>query len=250
MWSAHILTLFPELFPGPLACSVIGRALKNNIWFLNAINIRNYATDKHKTVDDTPYGGGSGMVMRPDILGEAIEDNFLKNNHEIVYLSPRGQTFNQSMASTFAKQGGINIVCGRFEGIDERVINEYRIREVSLGDFVLSSGDIAVFPFLDACVRLLPEVLGNSNSVQQESFSGEHEFLLEYPHFTKPRIWKGRPVPDVLLSGNHEAISDWKIEQAQCITKNVRPDLWDNYLSKKNEFVREIQSKADRKTKC
>ena len=234
MWRVKILTLFPELFPGPLSISVTGNALKNKLWQIDAIDIRGYAGDKHRTVDDVPYGGGSGMVMKPDILGSAIEENFLSNQNEIIYLSPRGELFNQGLARSFSKKKGINIICGRFEGIDERVINEYRIREVSIGDFVLSSGDIAAYSFLDACVRLLPGALSSSISLAQESFGEDHNYkmLLEYPHFTRPQDWKGRQVPSVLLSGNHQLIENWRLEQAKQKTREVRLDLWNRYLNR------------------
>ena len=234
MWLTVILTMFPELFPGPLSSSITGNALKNKLWQFDAINIRQYANDKHRAVDDTPYGGGGGMIMKPDVLGKAIEENFLSNQNEIIYLSPRGELFNQNLAQNFSKQKGINIICGRFEGIDERVINEYRIREVSIGDFVLSSGDIAAYPFLDACIRLLPGVLGNDVSLAQESFGEDqnYEMLLEYPHFTRPQNWKDRQVPEVLLSGNHQLIENWRLEQAKQKTKEVRPDLWGRYLNR------------------
>ncbi|CAG7589264.1 MAG: tRNA (guanosine(37)-N1)-methyltransferase TrmD [Candidatus Midichloria sp.] len=237
MWSVHILALFPELFPGPLASSITGRALKEAIWEIKAIDVRNYATDKHKTVDDCPYGGGGGMVIRPDILGQAIEENFISNQNEIIYLSPRGELFNQGLARELTQRKGINIICGRFEGIDERVINEYRIREVSIGDFVLSSGDIAAYSLLDACVRLLPRVLGNDSSLVQESFGLDHnyEMLLEYPHFTRPQNWRDRQVPEVLLSGNHQLIENWRLEQAKQKTKEQRPDLWNRYLNRKGK---------------
>jgi len=234
MWSVCLLTLFPDLFPGPLAYSITGRALNNDLCKIKTVNIRDYATDKHKTVDDSPYGGGGGMVMRADVLGLAIEDNFLFNENEIIYLSPRGKVFNQDMAKELIQRNGINIICGRFEGIDDRIINEYKIREVSIGDFVLSSGDIAVYPFLDACIRLLPGSLGNNNSLDQETFGydSDYSMLLEYPHFTKPQAWKSRLVPDVLLSGNHQLIKDWRLEQAKQKTKDVRPDLWNRYFSR------------------
>ncbi|WHQ46631.1 MAG: tRNA (guanosine(37)-N1)-methyltransferase TrmD [Candidatus Midichloria sp.] len=237
MWSVHILTLFPELFPGPLSSSITGRALKEGLWEIKTSDVRNYATDKHKAVDNCPYGGGGGMVMRPDILGKAIEENFLFNQNEIIYLSPCGELFNQGIAREFIQKKGINIICGRFEGIDERVINEYKIREVSIGDFVLSSGDIAAYSLLDVCIRLLPGALGNDNSLSQESFGLDHnyEMLLEYPHFTRPQNWRDRQVPEILLSGNHQLIENWRLEQAKQKTKNRRPDLWNRYLNRKEK---------------
>jgi tRNA (guanine37-N1)-methyltransferase len=231
-WNINILTLFPELYPGPLGLSIIGNAMKKGIWQLNASNIRDYGLGKHQTVDDTPYGGGGGMVIKPDVLGAAIEDKFIPNRMPIIYLSPRGKIFNQNMARDLINNtGGLNFVCGRYEGIDERVINEYSIVEVSIGDFVLSSGDLAAIALLDACIRLLPGVLCEHNALSEESFgaSMEYQYLLEYPHYTKPYEWKGTIVPDVLASGNHKNIKKWRLEQAQLKTKQVRPDLWDQY---------------------
>ena len=237
MWSVSILTLFPQLFPGPLNESVTGRALQKRLCEIKSINIRDYALDKHQSVDDTPYGGGGGMVMRADVLGSAIESTFLPNQNQIIYLTPRGKVFNQDMARDFISHSGINIICGRFEGIDERVISEYKITEVSVGDFVLSSGDIAAFCVLDACIRLLPGVLGNDVSLEQESFGSidVYRSLLEYPHFTKPQNWKGRSVPSVLLSGNHKLIEEWRLSEAINKTKVMRPDLLLRYLKGKEK---------------
>lgn len=231
MWKANILTLFPEIFPGPLALSVTGRALKEKIWGIHAHQIRDFAIDKHQTVDDTPYGGGSGMVMRADILANAIEGCFAQNNLPIIYLSPRGKAFNQQMALEFSNLQGLNIICGRFEGIDERIFLEYSIREVSLGDYVLSSGDIAAIPLLDTCIRLLPGVLEEGEALKEESFglSEEYSCLLEYPHYTRPVEWKGHKVPEILLSGHHKKINEWRLEQAKQKTKMVRPDLLERY---------------------
>ena len=229
MWRVNLLTLFPEIFPGPLGLSIAGNALRNNIWNLNVAQIKDYAPDKHQTVDDTPYGGGGGMVMRADVLGSAIEAQFLPNNYPIIYLSPRGKVFNQQMATELISTPGINILCGRFEGVDERLFIEYKIREISLGDFVLSSGDVAAIPILDACIRLLPGVLDEEDALQEESFgkSREYENLLEYPHYTRPQEWRGHQVPEILLSGHHAKIKMWRLEQAKLKTKVVRPDLLD-----------------------
>jgi tRNA (guanine37-N1)-methyltransferase len=237
MWKANILTFFPEIFPGPLALSVTGRALKEDICSIDTHQIRDYALDKHLSVDDTPYGGGGGMVMRADVLGRAIDKCFVKNNLPIVYLSPRGETFNQQMALDFASLAGLNIICGRFEGIDERVFLEYSIREVSLGDYVLSSGDIAAISLLDACIRLLPGVLEEGEALKEESFglSEEYNYLLEYPHYTRPYEWKGHKVPEILISGHHKKIKEWRLEQAKQKTKVVRPDLLDRYSKDKGE---------------
>lgn len=229
-WDVKILSLFPHLFPGPLSESVVGNALKAGSWSLESLNIRYYATDKHKTVDDTPYGGGSGMVMKPDVLGAAIEDCFLKNNNPIIYLSPRGKRLDQAMVNRLINDNnGINLLCGRFEGIDERIINKYCIIEISIGDYVLSSGDLAALVLIDACVRLLPGVI--DRSAEEESFAvgGAFECLLEYPHYTKPSEWKGLKVPEVLLSGNHAKISAWRLEEAKKKTEEMRPDLWGLY---------------------
>ncbi|WPX96819.1 tRNA (guanosine(37)-N1)-methyltransferase TrmD [Candidatus Bandiella euplotis] len=232
MWHVNILTLFPEIYPGPLKCSIPGKALEVGLWDISTKNIRDFASNKHKTVDSPPYGGGGGMVLRADVLGEAIEKFFLPNSFPIVYLSPRGKLFNQKMAKFFIQSAeGINILCGRFEGVDERVINEYKVMEVSVGDYVLSSGDIASFAFIDCCLRLLPGVLGNENSLKEESFGdGCYESLLEYPHYTKPVVWRSNKVPEVLTSGNHNKIKEWRINKAEEKTRDIRPDLWNKYL--------------------
>lgn len=229
MWTANILTLFPELFPGCLATSITGRALEQGICEINARNIRDYAKDKHQTVDDTPYGGGAGMVMRADVLGAAIEDFFLPNGMEIYYLTPKGKPFNQKMAHELSANKGINLLCGRFEGVDERVVLEYKLEPISVGDYVLTSGDVAAYSILDACMRLLPGVIEQKDSLKEESFAQDGEFknLLEYPHYTRPAEWHGREVPAVLLSGNHQEIKKWRLKEALKLTKIVRPDLLD-----------------------
>lgn len=228
MWHTTVFTLFPEMFPGPLGHSVTGKAL-GKYWSLDTVNIRDFAVDKHNTVDDTCFGGGPGMVMRPDVLDAALDS--VAEDIPLIYLSPRGCTLNQTMVKKFSSLPRIGLICGRYEGIDERVIQSRQIQEVSIGDFVLSGGEIASFVFIDACVRLLPGVIGNDQSCIQESFENN---LLEYPHYTKPREWKGMKVPDVLLSGHHEKINEWRQEQSRELTKKRRPDLWARHLEKKN----------------
>jgi len=232
MWQVNILTLFPEIFPGPLALSVTGKALVSGICSLTTHQIRDYAEDKHQTVDDAPYGGGNGMVLRADVLGLAIEKCFLPNKNPIIYLSPRGKVFNQDYARDFSTWSGINILCGRYEGVDERIFSEYSIQEISVGDFVLSSGDVAAIPILDACIRLLPNVLEEGDALIEESFGNRYDYknLLEYPHYTRPPEWKGHQVPDILLSGHHANINRWRLEQAKLKTKLVRPELWDRCI--------------------
>lgn len=224
-WKATVYTLFPDLYPGPLGCSVIGNALKEGVWSLDAVNIRDYAHDKHKTVDDSPFGGGPGMVMRPDVIAEAIEKNHSPEAH-LIYLSPRGRPFTQGVAKELSQKKQISLICGRFEGIDERVVDHYGIDEMSIGDYILSGGEYASYCILDACVRLLPGVLGSEESLDSESFEGH---LLEYPHYTKPRVWNGREVPEVLLSGDHGKIAKWRREQSEDITRRRRPDMWQKY---------------------
>jgi tRNA (guanine37-N1)-methyltransferase len=221
-----IFTLFPEMFPGALDSSVTGIALEKKLWSFEAINIRDYTTDKRKTVDDIPYGGGAGMVLKPDILSEAIEKNFTK---KIIYLSARGKKFTQKMANELAQEKEIGIICGRYEGIDQRVIDEFEIEEVSIGDYVLSGGEIAAFVFIDAILRKIDGVLGAQDSLIEESFSfessDEFENLLEYPHYTRPVEWRGRQVPEVLVSGHHKNIRDWRMDESKKITRKNRPDL-------------------------
>ena len=217
---AKILTIFPEIFPGFLGTSLTGRALKENIWSLDAVNIRDYAFDKHGSVDDTPCGGGAGMIMRPDVLGAAIEHQH--NGEKIIYMSPKGKPLTQAKVRELSKLNELMIICGRFEGIDERVLEEYDIEEISIGDYILTGGEQAAMIMLDAIVRLLPGVLGNSASTENESFEGN---LLEYPQYTRPIEWKGRKVPEILLSGHHENVAKWQKEQALQITKQRRPDL-------------------------
>lgn len=227
-WIVNILTLFPDLFPGPLSKSVTGRALDNKLWSINTYNIRDYATDKHKTVDDIPYGGGSGMVMRPDVLSNAINNTF-NTNFRNIYLSPRGKLFNQEMARNLAKEPGINLICGRFEGIDERIIEKFSVEEISIGDYILSSGDLAAYILIDACLRNIPGILHCQDSLKEESFgdSEEYKYLLEYPQYTRPAIFDGISVPGTLFSGNHKKIREWRLAMAKEKTKQVRPDLWE-----------------------
>lgn len=230
-WFVTILTLFPSLFPGPLGDSVLGKALKKNLWQLKAHNIRDFASNKHRTVDDTPYGGGYGMILRPDVLSNAIEQTF-DMAQPIIYLSPRGSIFNQDTARKLVKDHkGINIICGRFEGIDERVIESFPIQEISIGDYILSSGDLAAYVLIDACVRNISCVLPSHEVLEEESLgdSKEYRYLLEYPQYTKPASFRGLSVPDVLLSGNHKKIEKWRLSQAKSKTQAVREDLWQKY---------------------
>lgn len=227
MWNALILTLLPEMYPGPLGLSLAGKALENGIWGLETLDIRGFARDKHRSVDDTPAGGGPGMVMRADILGQAVDAAIAKApGNDVVYLSPRGRRFDQAMATEWAARDGVTLICGRFEGIDERVLDARPIIEVSLGDFVLSGGDVAALAMLDACVRLLPGVVGTAETLAEESFQSG---LLEYPHYTRPQAWEGRTIPEVLTSGDHAKVKAWRQAEAERITRLRRPDLWERY---------------------
>jgi len=229
MLRAQIFTLYPEFFPGPLSKGLYGKAMSKKLWDLKVVNIRDYATDKHKTVDDTPYGGGSGMLMKPDVLAKSIDENVVKNER-IFYLSPKGKLFDQKFAKDLSKEKSISLICGHFEGVDERILSTRKIEEISLGDFVLSGGETAAYVVLDSILRLLPGVLGNDQSTNDESFENG---LLEYPQYTKPPIWEEKSVPDVLLSGDHAKIKDWRLSQSEAITRVRRPDLWEKY-NKKN----------------
>lgn len=225
-WTARVLTLFPEMFPGPLGHSLTGRALGTGLWRLEARNIRDVATDRHRTVDDSPAGGGAGMVMRADIAAAAIDA--AEPCGPVLYLSPRGRRFDQAQARALAAGPGVTLLCGRFEGIDERVLAARAVEEVSLGDFVMTGGEIAAMALIDACVRLIPRVLGNADSTAEESFAGG---LLEFPHYTRPTEWEGLAIPEVLLSGHHGRIAAWRRAQAEALTKERRPDLWRAYLA-------------------
>ena len=228
MLQAQIFTLYPELFPGPLNKGLYGKALLNNIWNLKIVNIRDYSSDKHKTVDDTPFGGGSGMLIKPDVLANSLDQN-VKPNEKIYYLTPKGKLFSQKLAKKLSKEKTINLICGHFEGVDQRVIDTRNIEELSIGDYVLSGGETAALVVLDSILRLIPGVLGNDQSISEESFENG---LLEYPQYTKPQIWEKKNVPDVLLSGDHAKIKDWRLSESEAITRDRRPDLWRKY--KKN----------------
>lgn len=221
-WDVRVLTLFPEMFPGPLGESLAGKALADGLWSLSTVNIRAFATDRHATVDDSPCGGGPGMVMRPDVVHAAL-DSVGDAAGPVIYLTPRGRLLDQELVGELAQGPGMTVLCGRYEGVDERVLEEHAVTEVSLGDFVLSGGEPAAIALIDACVRLLPGVMGAEASLEEESFQSG---LLEYPHYTRPAEWLGRRVPEVLLSGHHEKIRAWRREQAERITRERRPDLW------------------------
>ena len=228
MWQAQVFTLYPEVFPGPLSKGMYGKAMSKDLWNLKVVNIRDAAEDKHKTVDDTPYGGGSGMLLKPDVLAKSLDQNKVEGER-ILYLSPKGKKFDQNYAKRLAKEKSISLICGHFEGVDERVLSTRNIEEISIGDYVLSGGETAAYVVIDSVLRLLPGVLGNDNSKIEETFENG---LLEYPQFTKPQIWEEKAVPDVLLSGYHSKIKDWRLSQSEAITRDQRPDLWEKY--KKN----------------
>ena len=226
-WQATALTLFPDMFPGSLGLSLAGKALERGHWSLDAVDIRSFATDAHRTVDDSPFGGGPGMVLRPDVVDAALAAQTQPGPR--IYLSPRGRPLDQQRVRELAAGPGLVVLCGRFEGLDERVIAEHALEEISLGDFVLSGGEPAAIALIDACVRLLPGVLATQETLAEESFEAG---LLEYPHYTRPSLWRGRAVPEVLLSGNHARIKAWRRAEAEAATRMRRPDLWERYLSR------------------
>jgi len=225
MWKARIFTLYPEIFPGPLNKGLYGKALSNKIWNLDIINIRDSAEDKHKTVDDTPFGGGSGMLIKPDVLASSI-DRHVNKSEKIFYLSPKGKLFNQKTAKSLSKEHCVNLICGHFEGVDQRLLETRNIEEISIGDYILSGGETAAFVIVDSILRLIPGILGNEESVNEESFENG---LLEYPQYTKPQLWEEKNVPEGLLSGDHSKIKDWRLSQSEAITRHRRPDLWQKY---------------------
>ena len=229
MWKARVFTLYPELFPGPLSAGLYKKALDKKIWSLDVINIREYAKDKHKTVDDTPFGGGSGMVMRADVLANSLDKNIFDKKEPTIYLSPKGKKFDQIYAKKISNKN-INIICGHFEGVDERILETRNIKEISIGDFILSGGEIGALVVIDTVVRSLSGVIGNPHSLSEESFERN---LLEYPQYTKPQKWEEKEVPGVLLTGDHKKIKDWRLTQSEDITRRRRPDLWGKY--KKNK---------------
>ena len=225
MLRAQVFTLYPEIFPGPLGKGLYGKAMAKKLWSLNVINIRDSASDKHKTVDDTPYGGGTGMLLKADVLAKSIDQNLYKGER-ILYLSPKGKRFDQNFALDLSKENSFSLICGHFEGVDERILTTRNIEEISIGDYILSGGETAALVVLDSILRLLPGVLGNEKSAFQETFENG---LLEYPQYTKPQIWEKKPVPEVLLSGDHAKIKDWRLSQSEAITRVRRPDLLKKY---------------------
>ena len=230
MWHATVLTIFPEMLPGPLAYSLAGKAMRAGLWRLDAVDIRDYATDKHRSVDDAPFGGGPGMVLRPDVLDAAIVG--AGGVGPLINLSPRGKPLDQARVRTLASGPGVRLICSRFEGVDERVLEANQVEEVSLGDFVLSGGEPAAIALVDACVRLLPGVVGAAEALDEESFANG---LLEYPHYTRPQVWQGRTVPDTLVSGDHQRVRAWRRAQAELLTRQRRPDLWESYCAAEPE---------------
>ena len=229
VWSATVVTLFPGMFPGSLGQSLAGRALDDGVWSINTVDIRDFAADSKQTVDDAPFGGGVGMVMRADVIDAALFSVNKSNKLPLIYVTPRGKPLTQARVKELAESPGVILLCGRYEGIDNRVIDAWAIEEVSLGDFILSGGEPAALALIDACVRLLPGVIGNKLASVEESFE---DGLLEYPHYTRPRNWDGREVPEILLSGQHEKVKVWRQKQAEHITRERRPDLWEKYSIK------------------
>ncbi|MEE9453419.1 MAG: tRNA (guanosine(37)-N1)-methyltransferase TrmD [Paracoccaceae bacterium] len=250
-WRAKVLTLYPDMFPGVLGHSLIGKALNEGLWALEPIDIRAFATGKHRNVDDTPAGGGAGMVLRADVVGRAIDSadqGHAPADWPVIYLSPRGKPFDQAMAQRFSVAKGITLLCGRFEGVDQRVLDARGVEEVSLGDFILTGGEIAAQALIDACVRLIPRVLGNAESISQESFSAG---LLEHPQYTRPNDWEGRTIPEILLSGHHANIAKWRAARSESLTKERRPDLWraHNADSVEDQQLSDAQTIADKASK-
>ena len=231
MLEVQIFTLYPDLYPGLLDVGIYKKAKEKQKWSLKIVDIRDYAFDDNRTVDDTPFGGGNGMLLKPDVVASALDKN-IKSEEKIIYLSPKGKMLDQKEVKSLSKLKKINILCGHFEGIDQRLLETRNIEEYSIGDFILSGGESASFVFVDALVRLIPGVLGNANSAKDESFENN---LLEYPQYTKPRDWEGKKVPEVLFSGDHAKIKGWRLSQSEAITQRQRPDLWKKYLDKKNE---------------
>ncbi len=233
-WCAHVLTLFPDMFPGPLAYSVIGRGLSHKLWRLNAINIRDFSKDKHGRVDDTPFGGGPGMVLQPQPINDAVESvvrHAVEKPH-LIYMTPRGEPLNQHKVLSLSKKKEIIILCGHYEGVDQRVLDTWDFEEISIGDYILCGGETAAMVLLEAVVRLLPGIVGAPESLVDESFKAG---LLEYPHYTRPQVWEGQHVPEVLTSGNHRNIEIWRKGQAEIITEHRRPDLWKSYCNKSQQ---------------
>jgi len=229
MWTARVFTLYPELFPGPLGSGLYKKALDKKLWSLEVVSIRDYATDKHKTVDDTPFGGGGSMLMRADVIANSLDKNISNKNEPIIYLSPKGKKFDHIYTKKILNKN-INIICGHFEGVDQRLLETRNIEEVSIGDFILSGGEIGAFVLIDSIVRLIPGVIGNSESLTDETFERN---LLEYPQYTKPQKWEKKEVPNVLLTGDHAKIKGWRLDKSESITRRRRPDLWKKY--KKNK---------------
>ena len=225
-WQARVLTIFPAMFPGPLGQSLAGKALERGDWALRVLDIREFAADRHRSVDDTPFGGGAGMVMRPDVVDAAL-GAVEEENGPVLYLSPRGRLLDQRLVRELAAEDGVTLLCGRYEGVDQRVLDARRVEEVSIGDYILAGGEIAAMVLIEAAVRLLPGVMGNEGSGSEESFEGN---LLEYPHYTRPRQWRGWSVPEVLASGNHERVDAWRRAESERLTKERRPDLWARYI--------------------
>ncbi|MFQ5985010.1 MAG: tRNA (guanosine(37)-N1)-methyltransferase TrmD [Alphaproteobacteria bacterium] len=244
-WKVTVLTLFPEMFPGPLAFSVAGRAFEDGVWALEAVDIRAFARDKHRSVDDSPFGGGPGMVMRPDVLAAAIDATAPSGGGDaLIYLSPRGRLLTQARVKGLATTSRVRLICGRYEGVDQRVIEARGVEEVSIGDLVLSGGEPAALALIDACVRCLPGVVGDAEALAEESFE---QGLLEYPHYTRPQDWEGWRAPDVLLSGHHEKIRAWRRAQAEEVTRERRPDLWARYVEGSTHSGRDGGHERDRR---